>query len=295
MEKPVSSYVITAENTCDMPNEYYDRHDVSCGRLSFTICGKNYRDFDDEMNIVEFYRQIRLGEMPVTSMMNVEEAQQLLEPILARGSDVLHIGFSSALSGTYNSFVMAAEELREKYKNRKVIIIDSLQASMGQGLLLDYVLKNKNSGMNIEKNAAWAEENKLKIAAWFTVDDLNHLYRGGRLSKTGAIVGSVLGIKPVLFVNDEGKLQPSAKARGQRAAFLKMIEKMRQLGVEIENQQIFLSHSDAPESAEAFAEMLSSSLGVSKANVTTGYIGPIIGAHTGPGTVAVFFFAQKRE
>ena len=289
------TYIISAENTSDMPKDFYEANGIPCGKLAFTIGGTTYLDLNDEMTIEEFYREIRQGEMPVTSLVNVDQAAEILESIIKQGLDVLHIGFSSALSGTFSSFSAAAEELREKYPARKIILIDSLQASMGQGLLLHLALKNRTAGMSLEENAAWVEENKLRIAAWFTVDDLNHLHRGGRLSKTSAVMGSMLGIKPVLFINEEGRLHPAAKVRGQKAALTKLLDKMEQIGMDLTIQPIFISHSDAMETVEIFIEMMSSRFGIKRENITTGFIGPIIGAHTGPGTIAVFFQATGRE
>ena len=288
-------YIISAENTSDMPKEFYEANGVPCGKLAFTIGGTTYLDLDDVMTIEEFYRQIRQGEMPVTSLVNVDQAAEILESIMKQGLDVLHIGFSSALSGTFSSFSTAAEELREKYPARKIVLIDSLQASMGQGLLLNQALQNRAAGMSLEDNAVWAEENKFRIAAWFTVNDLNHLHRGGRLSKTSAVMGSMLGIKPVLFINDEGSLRPAAKARGQKAALTKLLDKMEQIGDNLSKRPIYISHSDAKETVEIFIEMMKSRFGIKRENITTGFIGPIIGAHTGPGTVAVFFQATGRE
>jgi DegV family protein with EDD domain len=288
-------YIISAENTSDMPKEFYEANGVPCGKLAFTIGGKTYLDLDDAMTIEDFYRQIRQGEMPVTSLVNVDQAGDILESIIKQGFDVLHIGFSSALSGTFNSFSTAAEELREKYPARKIVLVDSLQASMGQGLLLQLALKNRDAGMSLEENTIWVEENKFRIAAWFTVDDLNHLHRGGRLSKTSAVMGSMLGIKPVLFIDNEGRLHPAAKVRGQKAALTKLLDKMEQIGVDLSNHPIYISHSDAKETVETFIEMMNSRFGIKRENITTGFIGPIIGAHTGPGTVAVFFQATSRE
>ena len=288
-------YIISSENTSDMPKEFYEAKGVPCGKLAFTIGGTTYLDLDETMTIEEFYRQIRQGEMPVTSLVNIDQATEILESIVKQGLDVLHIGFSSALSGTFNSFSTAAEELREKYPERKILLIDSLQASMGQGLLLHLALQNRDANMSLEENFAWIVENKLRIAAWFTVDDLNHLHRGGRLSKTSAVMGSMLGIKPVLFINDAGSLRPAAKARGQKAALTKLLDKMEQIGVDVTKRPIFISHSDAKETVEMFIEMMSSRFGIKRENITTGFIGPIIGAHTGPGTVAVFFQATGRE
>ncbi len=289
------SYVITTENTSDMPQEFYKENQIPIGKLAFTIAGKTYNDLDDTMTIKEFYRLIRQGEMPVTSLVNVEMASEVLESVLIRGLDVLHIGFSGALSGTFGSFSTAAQELREKYPKRKIYLVDSLQASMGQGLLVHYVLMNRRKGMSVEENAVWVEEHKMRFAAWFTVDDLNHLHRGGRLSKTSAVMGSMLGIKPVLNINNDGKLHPAAKARGQKAALTKLLDKMEQTGVELDNQPIFISHSDAPETVELFLQMMTERFHINRKNITIGYIGPIIGAHTGPGTLAVFFYATGRE
>ena len=208
----MSEYVITTDNNSDLPEEYLKDHGVGCMYLSYSMDGKNYThgNFLPEH---EFYEAMRNGSMPTTAQVNPENAKALLEPYLKEGKDILHIAFSSALSGTYNSSRIAAEELIEDYPDRKIIVVDSLGASLGQGLLVYLAQEKKEQGEDMETVAKWAEENRLHMVHLFTVNDLNHLYRGGRISRTTAVVGSMLNIKPVLHVDNDGKLTAIGKVR----------------------------------------------------------------------------------
>ena len=201
----MSEYVITTDNNSDLPEKYLKDHGVGCMYLSYSMDGKNYTH-ENFLPEHEFYEAMRNGSMPTTAQVNPENAKALLEPYLKEGKDILHIAFSSGLSGTYNSSRIAAEELMEEYPDRRIIVVDSLSASLGQGLLVWLAQQKKELGQTLEDVADWAEKNKLKMVHLFTVDDLNHLYRGGRVSRTTAIVGSMLNIKPVLHVDNEGKL-----------------------------------------------------------------------------------------
>ena len=211
----MSEYVITTDNNSDLPEKYLKDHGVGCMYLSYSMDGKSYThgNFLPEH---EFYEAMRNGSMPTTAQVNPENAKALLEPYLKEGKDILHIAFSSALSGTYNSSRIAAEELMEDYPDRKIIVVDSLGASLGQGLLVYLAQEKKEQGEDLETVAKWTEENRLHIVHLFTVNDLNHLYRGGRISRTTAVVGSMLNIKPVLHVDNDGKLTAIGKVRGRK-------------------------------------------------------------------------------
>lgn len=228
----MNEYVITTDNNSDLPEKYLTEHGVGCMYLSYAMDGKNYThgNFLPEH---EFYEAMRNGSMPTTAQVNPENARVLLEPYLKEGKDILHIAFSSGLSGTYNSCRIAAEELMEEYPDRKIIVIDSLAASLGQGFLVYLAQEKKEQGEDIETVARWAEENKLHIVHLFTVNDLNHLYRGGRVSRTTAVVGSMLNIKPVLHVDNDGKLTAIGKVRGRKKSLQELVklmdEKIRQL------------------------------------------------------------------
>ena len=241
----MSEYVITTDNNSDLPEEYLKDHGVGCMYLSYSMDGKNYThgNFLPEH---EFYEAMRNGSMPTTAQVNPENAKALLEPYLKEGKDILHIAFSSGLSGTYNSSRIAAEELMEEYTDRRIIVVDSLSASLGQGLLVWLAQQKKELGQTLEDVADWVEKNKLKMVHLFTVDDLNHLYRGGRVSRTTAIVGSMLNIKPVLHVDNEGKLTAIGKVRGRKKALQELVklmdEKIGNFGADCDT--IFISHGD---------------------------------------------------
>ena len=214
----MSEYVITINSTSDLPKEWVWERKIPVVPLNCTIGGNTYRDMYD-LSADEFYGMLRAGEMAVTSQPSPQAAIDMLEPILKEGKDILHIAFSSALSGTYNSSRIAAEELMEDYPDRKIIVVDSLGASLGQGLLVYLAQEKKEQGEDMETVAKWAEENRLHMVHLFTVNDLNHLYRGGRISRTTAVVGSMLNIKPVLHVDNDGKLTAIGKVRGRKNPF----------------------------------------------------------------------------
>lgn len=211
-------YVITTDSSADLPKDFLEKKDIGCVYLSYIINGETYTN-KNALPVQEFYATMRGGAMPTTAQVNPEAGKALFEPYLKEGKDILHIAFSSGLSGTYNSCRIAAEELMEDYPDRKIIVIDSLAASMGQGLLVYLAMQRKDAGEDLEANAAWVEAHKNNIAHIFTVDDLNHLYRGGRISKATAVVGSVLNIKPILRVDEEGRLVSIGKARGRKRLF----------------------------------------------------------------------------
>ena len=289
----MSEYVITTDNNSDLPEEYLKDHGVGCMYLSYSMDGKNYThgNFLPEH---EFYEAMRNGSMPTTAQVNPENAKALLEPYLKEGKDILHIAFSSGLSGTYNSSRIAAEELMEEYPDRKIIVVDSLSASLGQGLLVWLAQQKKELGQTLEEVADWVEKNKLKMVHLFTVDDLNHLYRGGRVSRTTAIVGSMLNIKPVLHVDNEGKLTAIGKVRGRKKALQELVKLMdEKIGIfEAGCDTIFISHGDCEQDAQYVAAKVKEKYNIK--NIIINQVGATIGAHSGPGTMALFFMGDVR-
>lgn len=286
-------YVITTDNNADLPKEYYKEHNVGCMYFSYTMDGVLYKQ-DSYMPEGEFYGKMRAGSMPTTAQVNPEEARLLFEPYLKEGKDILHIAFSSGLSGTYNSCRIAVEELREEYPDRIITIIDSLAASLGQGLLVYLAQKMKEDGADMQTVAEWAENHRKNIVHLFTVDDLNHLYRGGRVSKTTAVLGGMLNIKPILHVDDEGKLIPIGKVRGRKKSILELASLMdEKLGSCKDTcDTIFISHGDCLEDAEFLAEKIKERYQIKTEIVN--YVGSVIGAHSGPGTLALFFVGDVR-
>lgn len=289
----MSEYVITTDNNSDLPEKYFKDHGVGCMYLSYSMNGKNYTH-ENFLPEHEFYEAMRNGSMPTTAQVNPENAKALLEPYLKEGKDILHIAFSSGLSGTYNSSRIAAEELMEEYPDRKIIVVDSLSASLGQGLLVWLAQQKKELGQTLEDVADWVEKNKLKMVHLFTVDDLNHLYRGGRVSRTTAIVGSMLNIKPVLHVDNEGKLTAIGKVRGRKKALQELVklmdEKIGSFGADCDT--IFISHGDCEQDAQYVAEKVKEKYNIK--NIIINQVGATIGAHSGPGTMALFFVGDVR-
>ena len=288
------SYRITTDSTCDMPREFYTEHSIPCVGLGFQINGKEYREgSEDCMPIHDFYEALRGGAQSTTMQVNTYDFIDFVEPYLQAGEDVLHLCFSSGLSGTYESVERGAAELREKYPDRTILVVDSLAASMGEGLLLYYAQMHKEAGLTIQENATWLEDNNLHLCHWFTVDDLMHLHRGGRVSKASAIFGSLLGIKPVLHVDDEGHLILMSKSRGRQGAMEALAAKMKEtVNDDVSDQMILISHGDCLEDAEKLKAIVQQVTGARHFMLHT--IGTVIGSHSGPGTLALFFLGKHR-
>lgn len=287
----MSEYMITVNSTVDMPKEWLEERGVPVIPLKYTIDGKTFPDMSGYTS-KEFFQLMREGKLPVTSQVNPEEAREALEPYLKEGKDVLHLAFSSALSGTYNSMRLAAEELQEEYPERKIIVVDTLCACMGEGLLLYYVLKRREEGMTIEEAAGWAEKHKLNVCHNFTVDDLNHLHRGGRVSKTVAIIGTLVQIKPILRMDNNGALEMVGQVRGRKKSIHKLVEKAAVQAKDTENDIVMITHGDCLEEAEYVAKLVREKMGVE--NILIHNIGNVIGGHTGPGVLAVFCMGDER-
>ncbi|WP_295629418.1 DegV family protein [uncultured Intestinimonas sp.] len=290
----MSDFVIVTDSSADLPADLVRELGVEVLPLSFTIQGKTYRNYPDgrEMAPGAFYQLLRSGGMATTSAVNVADYTAALEPLLQEGKDVLLLVFSSGLSATYQSSVIAVEELREKYPDRKLFTVDTLCASLGQGLLVWHAVEQKRKGASIEAVRDWVEENKLHLCHWFTVDDLHFLKRGGRISAATAVVGSMLSIKPVLHVDDEGHLINVAKARGRNASLTALVDHMEQTAIDPAGQTIFISHGDCLADAQKVADEVRRRMGVK--DIVINHVGPVIGAHSGPGTVALFFLGTKR-
>ena len=286
------SYQIITDSCCDFTEQMYAQYSVRCVPLTVMYNGENHTNFSDEAAVKAFYDELRGGVMATTAAANPDNWAQVMEPALQEGQDVLVMTFSSALSTTYQSAVIAAEELREKYPQRTICVVDTLAAALGQGLLVWYACRKRDEGMSLQELTAWVEENKLHLAHWVTVDDLTHLKRGGRVSATTALVGTMLNIKPIIHVDDEGRLINTAKVRGRNAAMNYIAAKLGELGEGYDNETVFIAHGDCPEDAAALEKLVKEKYGVK--NVITGYVGPVIGAHTGPGVLVVFFMGKNR-
>lgn len=288
------SYRITTDSTCDLPQDFYRERGIACIGLSFQLDGVEYKEGPDVgVSSKEFYDQLRAGKESSTMQVNAFEFMSFVEPILEAGDDVLHIAFSSGLSGTYDSCRRGAEELMEKYPGRKVMVVDSLCASMGEGLLVFYASENAKAGMSLEDNAAWIESHKRNLCHWFTVDDLMFLHRGGRVNKASAIFGSLLGIKPVLHVDDDGHLILMSKARGRAGSIDALAQKLKETANDdIAEQTVFISHGDSIDDAQRLADKVRKIAGVK--TIVISDIGAVIGSHSGPGTIALFFMGRQR-
>ena len=284
-------YVITVNSTVDLPKEWLEERKVPVIPLKYTIDNETYTDMEG-LSSKEFFEKLRDGKMATTSQINPEEARAQLEPFLKEGKDVLHLGFSSGLSGTYNSMRIAGEELKEEYPEAKIIIIDTLCACLGEGLLLYKALQLKEAGKTIEETAKWVEENKLHICHNVTVDDLFHLHRGGRISKASAVLGSVVQIKPIIHMDENGKLQVIGKERGRKKSLNKIVDMAVEQIKGWDNDIAMITHGDCQEDAEYVAKLVRERLGIE--NILINNIGTVIGSHTGPGVVAVFVMGNKR-
>ena len=284
-------FIIATDSTVDLQKTFLEENHVLTISLSYIMDGVTYKDLDG-LSHEEFFERLRNGSLPTTSQINPEEARKALEPVVKEGKDILYIGFSSGLSGSYNSVRMAAEELMEDYPEAKIITVDSLCASMGEGLLLYKTLQLKEQGKSLDEIAKWVEENKLHICHNVTVDDLNHLHRGGRISKTTAVLGTMVKIKPIIHMDNEGKLVVIGKERGRKKSLLTLLDKMEKQKQGYENDIVMITHGDCIDDAKYLEEQIRERFGIK--NVIINGIGSVIGSHTGAGVVAVFFMGNER-
>lgn len=288
----MNDYVILTDSGCDIAPSLLKEWGVECANLTFRFNDEDKEYENGEMPISAFYQRMRKGGVAKTAAVNAARFEEMFEPYLKEGKDILYIGFSTGLSTTYNSGRIAAEGLRETYPDRTIVTVDSLAASAGQGLLLYLAVEKKKAGATLEENTAYVEDLKLHIAHWFTVDDLVYLKRGGRVSATTAFVGNALGIKPVMHVDNAGKLIPVTKVRGRRTSLAALAAKYSETAMTPDEGTIFISQGDCYADAELLASMIAEKHPVKVQLITD--VGTVIGAHSGPGTMALFFVAKER-
>lgn len=289
----MADYIIMTDSSADLPSDYLKDNNIYSVSLKYTLEGVEYAN-DDEVAAKSFYSKVRNGSMPTTSQVNPQEAKEKFDEVVKLSKNILCLSFSSGLSGTFNSFRLAAEEIMDEDDTINIIVIDSLCASLGQGLFVHKALENKNAGLSMEDNADWLEKHKSNFVHAFTVDDLNHLYRGGRLSKVAAVVGTLISLKPVLQVDDEGHLMNMFNVRGRKKSLNALVDYMeKNIGAyRDENDIVFISHGDNIEDARYVADEVKKRFGIEKFLINP--IGPTIGAHAGPDTIALFFMGDHR-
>lgn len=289
----MKEFVITTDNTADMPYDFYEKNDIEYMYLPYMMENVTY-DKGTELPVKEFYSRMRAGSMPTTSHMNAEAAKEAWLPYLKQGKEILHLAFSSGLSGSCNNCMLAANDLIEEHPEYRIVVIDTLCASMGEGLLVYKAVQMKKEGKSLDEIAGWVNAHIQNFCHVFTVDDLNHLYRGGRVSKATAVLGSMINIKPILHVDEEGHLVPIEKVRGRKRSLSTLVELMdKRLGsYRGKNDVIFISHGDCEEDALYVAGIIKEKYGID--NFMINHIGATIGTHAGPGTVALFFLGDFR-
>lgn len=290
----INDFIIFTDAASDLPTELIETHKISVLPMDFEIDGKSYRHYPDgrELGYSEFYQMLRSGSMARTSQINSSKYLYCFEPVLKRGRDILYLSLSSGLSSTYQSSAMAAKELTEKYPGRKIYCIDSRCASVGQGMLVYHAALKKQEGLDIDELKDWVVQNRDHLCHWFTVNDLNYLKRGGRLSTSAAIVGMILSVKPILHVDKDGHLILRGKVRGRRKSLVEIVDHMEKFCVSPEKQTIFIGHGDCIDDAGILASMVEQRFALK--NIAVSYIGPIIGAHTGPDVMTLCFFGSEK-
>lgn len=290
----MADYVIMTDSCCDMTSALAEELELSVLPLSLHMGDAVYRNWLDgrEIGFQEFYAKIRSGQLATTSAVSVGDFAAEMRKILSAGKNILCINFSSALSATYQSAAIAAADLAEEFPDRKILVVDSLCASLGQGLLVYLCAQERRKGRSLEEVHTFAEETKGKVCHWFTVDDLNHLKRGGRISAATALFGTMLSIKPVMHVDDGGHLVPVSKARGRKSSLLALVDQMEATAIDPASQTVFISHGDCEGDALFVAGEITRRFGTR--DIRLNYVGPVIGNHSGPGTLALFFLGTKR-
>lgn len=288
-------FEIVTDSSCNLTDAMIERFGLHVLPLTFMSDGQQYQSYSEgeKSDLQRFYKMMRDGKVFTTSLPNQQDSEKKLRSLLEAGKDVLYIGFSSGLSGTYQATAGILDALREEYPNQKIMHVDTLAASMGQGLLVYKAGELAETGASMEEVHSWVVENRLKLAHWFTVDDLMYLFRGGRVSRTSAWAGTLLKIKPVLHVDDEGHLIPMEKVRGRKKAIMALVDHMEQSATApVADQTVFISHGDCEDDVNILIDEIKKRFGCTDIHVN--YVDPVIGAHSGPGTLALFFLADKR-
>lgn len=288
------TFEIVTDSSANLTDEIIDKYGLHILSLVFIINDVEYKSYvkGEKTDLTKFYNIMREKVTITTACMSPSTCQEIFEPILQSGKDVLYIGFSSTLSGAYQTAHNVLEELKEKYPERKIYDVDSLSGSLGEGLLVTYAAIKRDENQNIEEVYKWIMNNRLNVCHWFTVDDLFFLKRGGRLSVSAAILGTMLGIKPILHLDNSGQLTPFTKVRGRRKSIDALFERMEALAIEPEKQIVFISHGDCLEEAKYLANKIRDRFGIK--NILINCVDPVLGAHSGPGTMALFFLGTER-
>mgnify|MGYP002568860590 CR=1 FL=1 len=287
-------FEIVTDSSSNLKEEMIDEFGLHILPLTFMVDGEQYQSYlkGEHTDLKQFYTMMREGKVITTSLPSLADSEALMRGLLEQGRDVLYLGFSSGLSGTYEAIELLTKQLAAEFPDRKVHAVDTLAASGGQGLLVWHAVQRARAGASIDEVRDWVEANKLHLAHWFTVDDLMFLFRGGRVSKTAAWAGTMLNIKPVMHVDDEGRLIPLEKVRGRKKSLHALVDHMEQTAIDPARQMIFISHGDCLEDAQYVEQEVKRRMGVQQ--VMINYVDPVIGAHSGPGTVALFFLGTKR-
>ena len=289
------SFAIVSDSCSNLLDETIEKYDITILPLTFLIDDVQYTSYNkgEKTDLQKFYKMLRDGKVITTSLPNLQDSKRALTEILEGGSDILYIGFSSNLSGTYTANDLIAKELSAQFPDRKILTVDTLAASMGEGFLVWEAASMREEGKSIEEVHEWLETNKLKVAHWFTVDDLMFLWRGGRVSKTAAFAGSMLNIKPVLHVDDEGHLIPMEKVRGRKKSIDALVDHMEKTVVKPYNNRVLITHGDCIDDALSLKEKIEERFDIHDIHIN--YVDPVVGAHSGPGTLALFYLADSRN
>lgn len=287
------SFTIVTDTCSNLPDDIIEKFGIEVLPFMFLTGDEIYKSYTkgEKSNLKQFYDMMREGKVFTTSLPAIADSTEVFKSILDSGKDILFLGFSTGLSGGYEAMSNILEELKPQYPDRKLLHIDTLAASCGEGLLVWYAAEMMEAGKSIEETAQWVEDNKLKLAHWFTVDDLQYLYRGGRVSKTAAFAGQMLNIKPVLHVDNDGHLIPMEKVRGRKRSIKALVDHMKET-CDKPIKKVMISHGDCIEDVETLKGELTKEFG--KLDITVNYVDPVIGAHSGPGTLALFFLADHR-
>lgn len=286
-------FKIITDSTADLPASFLAENEIGCLNLSYILDGESYGQ-DKELDYKDFYALMREGKLPTTSQVNPETAKTFFESVITEYDEILYLAFSSGLSGTYNSVRVAAMEIMEEHPDKKIIVIDTLAASMGEGLIVIKAVEMRKADKSLDEVAAWVQDNLQNVVQVFTVDDLFHLHRGGRVSKASAIIGTLVSIKPKLHVDAEGHLTVIGKIRGRKKSLSALVEYMEEKTANCRDKDgiYTISHGDCLEDAEYVRDLIQERFGMT--NCMISHIGPTIGAHSGPGTVALFFLGESR-
>lgn len=285
-------FIISTDSTADLPDSYIREHKLAIHPLYYTVEGVQYGGQNNNLPMATFFNMMRNGSIPTTSASNPDVIVNTFRSQVEAGYDVLHLSFSSGLSCSYNNACVMAREVMEDHPEARIEVIDTLSASLGQGLLVHCALQMKEQGKTLDEIKDWVNSNKLHMCHQFTVEDLKYLWRGGRISKTVAILGTLINVKPVLHMDDEGHLVPLINVRGRKKSLMSLIDNMEAQMGDYKNEYVFISHGDCEPDALFLAEQVKARFGIDAMIINN--ISPTIGSHSGPGTVALFHFGTKR-